>query len=54
MFKDSVEIKPETKDIHGKGKENDESANTNDKVYKPSKIGPDGNRSVPGDLLQQG
>ena len=54
MLKDSVEIKPETKDVHGKVKEDDESVNNNDKVYKPAEIDPEGNRSVPGDLLQQG
>ena len=54
MLKDSVEIKPETKDVHGKVKGDDESENNNDKVYEPAEIYPDGNRSVPGNLLQQG
>ena len=54
MLKDSVEIKPEAKDVHGKGKKDNESANTNDKVDEPAEIDPDDNRSVSGNLLQQG
>ena len=54
MLKETMEIKPDAKENHGIVKEDDESGNNNKKVYEPAEVDPLGNRSVPGNLLQQG